>query len=184
MVFLGAPSGWASAFLLFVTAIFTLAPYVLLSGRADRRGKEIERALADALDQITVCVEAGLSFEAALARVAESEGALSREFAPAAPGHPDRDPARRAMENLLERSDVPDLRGFVHAFSHAERYGVPIAQVLRVQAAEMRDKRRQRAEERAMKIPVKIIFPVMLCILPALFVVLMGPAVMRIKDIF
>ena len=78
----------------------------------------------------------------------------------------------------------PDLRGFVHAFSHADRYGVPIAQVLRVQAAELRDKRRQRAEERAMKIPVKIIFPVMLCILPALFVVLMGPAVMRIKDIF
>ena len=81
MVFLSAPSVGRLAFLLFVTAIFTFAPYVVLSGRADRRAKEIERALADALDQITICVEAGLSFEAALARVAESEGALSREFA-------------------------------------------------------------------------------------------------------
>jgi tight adherence protein C len=88
------------------------------------------------------------------------------------------------MESLLERTDVPDLRAFVRAFGHAERYGIPIARVLRVQAAELRDKRRQRAEERALKIPVKLIFPVVLCILPALFVVLMGSAAMRISEMF
>jgi tight adherence protein C len=79
---------------------------------------------------------------------------------------------------------VADVRSFVHSFMHAERYGVPIAQVLRSQSSEMRDKRRQRAEERAAKIPVKLVFPLTLCILPALFVVVAGPAVVRISHAF
>jgi tight adherence protein C len=76
------------------------------------------------------------------------------------------------------------MRGFVHAFMHAERFGIPVAHVLRSQAAELRDKRKQRAEERAMKIPVKLVFPLTLCILPALFVVVAGPAVVRITNSF
>ena len=83
-------------------------------------------------------------------------------------------PRSQALENLLDRTDVADLRGFVHAFTHAERYGIPIAQVLRTQSSDLREKRRQRAEEHAMKIPVKLTFPLVLCILPALFIVVAG----------
>ncbi|MGH8977465.1 MAG: type II secretion system F family protein, partial [Acidimicrobiia bacterium] len=184
MLFLTSPSAGRFLFLVFITGVFAFAPDVVLAGRADRRRTEIERALADALDQITICVEAGLSFEAALARVAQSDGALSGEFGRLLQDIQIGIPRARAMESLLERTDVPDLRAFVRAFGHAERYGIPIARVLRVQAAELRDKRRQRAEERALKIPVKLIFPVVLCILPALFVVLMGSAVMRISEMF
>jgi tight adherence protein C len=182
--FLDSPSVGRFVFLLLLVGILAFAPDVLISGRADRRQQEIERALADALDQITICVEAGLSFEAALARVAHSKGALSAEFGRLLQDIQFGIPRAQAMEQLLERTDVKDLRAFVHAFGHAERYGIPIAQVLRVQAAELRDKRRQRAEERALKIPVKLVFPVVLCILPALFVVLMGPAAMRIAESF
>jgi tight adherence protein C len=91
-------------------------------------------------------------------------------------------PRRAALEQMLQRTDVVDLRHFVVAIAQAERHGVPIAQVLRIQADELREKRRQRAEERALKIPVKLVFPLILCILPALFVVLMGPAAIRIAN--
>ena len=184
LFFLGAPSLGRFLFLALVAGLGAFAPDALLSSRADNRQHAIELDLADSLDQITVCVEAGLSFEAALARVAQKEGPLSSEFGRLLQDIQIGIPRARALENLLERTDVPDLRGFVHAFSHAERYGIPIAQVLRVQAAELRDKRRQRAEERALKIPVKLVFPVVLCILPALFVVLAGPAAVRISESF
>ncbi len=88
------------------------------------------------------------------------------------------------MVNLAERTDVADVRHFCVAVIQAESYGVPIAHVLRVQAAEHRLKRRQRAEEQAMKIPVKVIFPLILCILPTLFIILMGPAAIRIMRTF
>jgi tight adherence protein C len=91
-------------------------------------------------------------------------------------------PRRAALEQMLERTDVADLRHFVVAIAQAERHGVPIAQVLRIQADELREKRRQHAEERALKIPVKLVFPLVLCVLPALFVVLMGPAAIRISS--
>jgi tight adherence protein C len=184
VVFLGSPSFPRFLMLGLFTGVFAFAPDALLASRADDRQREIERALADALDQVTVCVEAGLSFEAALARVAQSRGALSNEFGRMLQDIQIGIPRARALENLLERTDVPDLRAFVHAIGHAESYGIPIAHVLRVQAEELRDKRRQRAEERAMKIPVKLVFPVVLCILPALFVVLAGPAALRITDAF
>jgi tight adherence protein C len=155
-LFVSEPGTMRFLFLGLLGCLGWFAPDLIIGRRADDRQREIERTLADALDQITVCVEAGLSFEAAVARLA----------------------------NLLERTDVADIRSFVHAFSHGERYGIPIAKVLRAQSAEMRDKRRQRAEERAMKIPVKLVFPLTLCILPALFVVVAGPAVVRISHSF
>ena len=85
-----------------------------------------------------------------------------------------------ALRHLADRSTVPDLKSFVFAIIQSEGYGLPIAQVLRVQAAELRDKRRQRAEERALKIPVLLIFPLAFGIFPALFIVLLGPAAIRI----
>ena len=91
---------------------------------------------------------------------------------------------RQAYDSLGTRTDVPDLRMFVRAIVQADKYGVAVADVLRTQAAEMRMKRRQRAEQRAMQIPVKVIFPLMLCILPVLFIVLLGPAVLDIIKVF
>jgi tight adherence protein C len=87
------------------------------------------------------------------------------------------------MRNLADRSDVPELRAFVLAMVQADIFGVSVANVLRVQARDMRVKRRQLAEERAMKVPIKVLFPVLFCIFPALFVVILGPAIMRIADV-
>jgi tight adherence protein C len=173
-------------FVLFVlsTGIGFMLPDAWMGHRADARQKEIERGLADALDQITVCVESGLSFEAAVARVADGKGALADELTHLLQDIQIGIPRAQALEQLLTRTDVGDLRGFVHSFTHAERYGIPIAQVLRTQATEMREKRAQRAEERAMKIPVKLVFPLVLCILPALFVVVAGPGIIRISNAF
>ena len=89
---------------------------------------------------------------------------------------------REAFAKLLKRTESADLKQFVNALTQAERLGMPLADVLRVQAEEMRKKRRMRAEETALKIPVKLVFPLLLCILPALFVVIIGPAIIRISD--
>ena len=155
----------------------------LMDLRARERQSTIERELPDLLDQITICVEAGLGFEAAMAKVAENDGPLPAELGRTLQDIQIGITRDRALEGLLARTDVTDLRTFVHAFVQAERYGIPVAHVLRVQADEMREKRRVRAEERAMKMPVKIVFPVVMCILPALFVVVAGPAAIRISKI-
>jgi tight adherence protein C len=181
MILLASPSLMGLLLLLLVAGIGFMLPDVLIARRADDRQREIERNLADALDQITVCVEAGLSFEAAVARVADGKGPLADELMRLLQDIQIGIPRTQALENLLDRTDVADLRGFVHAFTHAERYGIPIAQVLRTQSTELREKRRQRAEEHAMKIPVKLTFPLVLCILPALFIVVAGPAAIRIS---
>jgi tight adherence protein C len=166
------------------TAIGWFGPDIMINRKAEARQQEIERTLADALDQITVCVESGLSFEAAVARVADGKGALAHELVHVLQDIQIGIPRSQALDNLLARTNVMDLRAFVHSFQHAERYGIPIAQVLRAQSRELRDKRRQRAEERAMKIPVKLVFPLVLCILPSLFIVVAGPAVVRISHTF
>jgi tight adherence protein C len=144
------------------------------------RQAEIQMALPDILDQITVCVEAGLGFDAALQRVAVSNhnllaDELSRTLQDIRLGVP----RAQALHGLLDRTDVQDLRLFVRALIQAERSGIPIARVLLVQSDEVREKRRQAAEERAMKLPVLLVMPLVLCILPSLFTVIMGPAVLR-----
>jgi tight adherence protein C len=159
------------------------APDALLSGRADRRQTAIRQALPDTLDQVTISVEAGLGFEAALARVARSgEGPLAEEVLRTLQDVQAGMSRTQALKRLAERTDVDELRHFVLAIVQAESYGVPIAQVLRVQSRELRVKRRQLAEERAQKLPVKILFPLVLCILPTMFIVLLGPAAIRIAN--
>ncbi len=156
-------------------------PDLILGGRAKERQQEIEVALADTLDQVTISVEAGLAFEGALARAARSgEGALAIELMRTLQEMQLGASRQEALRNLANRTEVPDLRTFIFAVIQAEGYGLPIAQVLRVQAAELRDKRRMRAEEKALKVPVKIIFPLVACIFPSLFIVLLGPAAIRI----
>ena len=160
-----------------------LLPDLLLWGRARERQELIQRALPDTLDQMTISVEAGLGFDAALQRVGSTgEGPLAEELRRTLQEITIGVPRRQAFEHLLQRTDVPELRHFVFAIRQAEQYGLPVANVLRVQALELRVLRRQRAEERAQKMPVKIVFPLVFCIFPSLFIVVLGPAVLRIWD--
>jgi tight adherence protein C len=158
-------------------------PDILIKNNADKRQKEIQKQLPDFLDQITVGVEAGLGLDAAMSRTAKSNGGpLAEEFRRTLQ-HVQAGLSRgEALRGLANRNKVVELRQFVASILQAEQFGIPMAQVLRVQAAEQRRKRRQRAEEKAMKLPVKVLFPLILCILPALFVVLIGPAALNIMD--
>lgn len=158
-------------------------PDVILRDRATARIETVRRALPDTIDQVTIAVEAGLGFEAALARaVSGGEGPLADEVNRTLQDIQLGVPRADALGNLAKRMELPELHRLVSAIQQSERYGVPIANVLRVQAGELRDRRRQRAEEHAMKIPVKVVLPLVLCILPALFIVVLGPAVMRLME--
>ncbi len=162
-----------------------LIPETLLSRRVEERQKQIEYALPDTIDQITVTVEAGLSFDGAIQRAGEEgNGPLAEELLKSINDMQIGMTRDEALEALLERTDVPSLRGFVLSIRQASKYGLPIARVLRVQSNEMREKRRAKAEEKAMQIPVKITFPLVFCILPALFLVILGPAGIQITQNF
>ena len=152
---------------------------------SDKRQAQIGLELADMLDQITIGVEAGLGFDAAMARASKaSSGPLAEEFHRTI-SHIHAGLSRaEALRGLSTRNKIPELRQFVGAILQADQYGIPMAQVLRVQAGEQRRKRRQRAEEKAMKLPVKILFPLIVCIMPVLFIVLVGPAGIRIAHSF
>jgi tight adherence protein C len=160
-------------------------PNVVLTNAVQRRQSEIRSALADSIDLLTICVEAGLGFDAALAHVSRNtDGPLADEFYRTLQEVQLGRSRNEAMRNLAARSNVPELRAFVLAMVQADVFGVSVANVLRIQAKDMRVKRRQLAEERAMKVPIKVLFPVLFCIFPALFVVILGPAIMRIAEVF
>jgi tight adherence protein C len=162
-----------------------LGPDMILRGRGDDRAKKIQLALPDFMDQVTLAVEAGLGFESALARVtANGSDVLSIEIARTLQDIQLGVPRAEALDSLSGRCGVPDLRHFVTAIRQAERHGLSIAGVLRVQSNEIRDKRRQRAEEHAMKIPVKVLFPLVACILPSIFIVILGPGALRMARAF
>jgi len=174
-----ARSGSRSSLLvaLFAGAVGYVGPDAIVARMARARQLVIGNQLPDTLDQLTICVEAGLGFDAALARIARSgRGPLAEEITLLLQELRVGVPRREALNNLLIRTDVPELRQFVHAVIQADSYGVPISRVLRAQAGEQREKRRFRAEERAMKLPVKVIFPLVFCILPTVFIVVLGPA--------
>lgn len=162
---------------------FYMAPDYQLKSLATTRSREIDYQLPDVLDQMTVSVEAGLGFDAALARVVkEDDGPLIEELGRAMQDVQLGVRRSDALGAILNRTDSTDLRHFLLALTQAERLGMPLARVLRIQAKEMRHKRRMRAEEAAMKTPVKLVFPLIMCILPSLFVVIMGPAAIRIME--
>ncbi|QDC26769.1 type II secretion system F family protein [Georgenia yuyongxinii] len=167
------------------TIVLYFLPELLLLSRGMERRERIQAELADTLDQMTIAVEAGLGFDSAMARAGQNgTGALADELLRTLQDIQLGQARRQAYEALATRADVPDLRRFVRAVVQADAFGIAIGDVLRTQAGEMRLKRRQRAEEKAMQIPVKVIFPLMLCILPVLFIVLLGPAVMDIMQAF
>lgn len=160
-------------------------PDLLLHNIGLKRQDELRRGLADALDMLTVCVEAGQGFDAALLQVARSvKGPIAGEFARVLAEIQIGKARGEAFSSLSARTNVPEVKTFVTALVQADRLGLPIGQVLREQALQMRLIRRQRAEEQAQKVPVKILFPLMLCILPALFVVVIGPAAIRTITLF
>ncbi|MGF1668330.1 MAG: type II secretion system F family protein [Acidimicrobiia bacterium] len=162
-----------------------LLPDVWLNRRIEDRQNAMLRALPDTLDLLVISVEAGLGFDSALARVvATVPGPLSEEFFRILQETRVGVSRRDAMRHLMDRTDLDELRSFLLAMLQAEAFGVAIARVLRVQADEMRTKRRQRAQEKAFAAPVKIVFPLVFCIFPALFIVLLGPAALSISRAF
>lgn len=168
----------------FGTALGALLPDVYLSSRIRARRHEVVTSLPDALDLLMVSVEAGLGFDMALVKVAERfKGALAEEFRRLLHEMKLGRPRREAFRDMAERVGVDDLRAFVGALTQADQLGVSIGNILRLQAGQMRRKRRQRAEEMAMKAPIKMLFPLVFFIFPALFVVLLGPAVIQIMRV-
>jgi len=167
-----------------LVAVLIFGPDAILNRRVDERKKEIRTKLADVMDLLVISVEAGLGFEQALDRVVSSvPGPLTQEFGRMlgeVRAGSSRANAMRAMEH---RCDIPELRSFVLAILQADTFGVSIGRVLRAQADEMRIKRRQMAQERAQKAPVKMMIPMVFCVFPALFVVVIGPAIINITKV-
>lgn len=178
------------SFLVFVFMLLFFAfGYIIPDGIIDRRGSErilsIQRDLSDTIDQLTMMVQAGLGLDAAIARLARSgNGPLAEEFSKVIRDM--RVGASRgvALNNLANRVDIPELRSFVAALAQADLLGIAVSETLEIQAGEARAKRRQTAEEEAMKLPVKILFPMVVCNFPVLFIVLIGPNILRISDTF
>jgi tight adherence protein C len=170
-----------------LTALMALTgfymPVLWLNSKIRRRQDEIVKALPDALDLLTVCVEAGLGFDAAMAKVNEKwDNELSLAFGRVLQEIRLGRLRREALRDMANRMEVPDVTTFVAAIIQAEQLGVSIAKVLRIQSDQMRIRRRQRAEENAQKAPVKILFPMVLLIFPSLFIVLLGPAALTVKN--
>ncbi|MBE3075235.1 MAG: type II secretion system F family protein [Actinobacteria bacterium] len=162
-----------------------MLPDLLLMNTGAKRQEVLRRGLADALDMLTVCVEAGQGFDGAILQVAKSvEGPVAGEFARVLAEIQIGKSRGAAFSSLAARSKVPEIRTFVTALVQADRLGLPIGGVLREQSVQMRLIRRQRAEEKAQKVPVKILLPMLLCIFPALFIVVIGPGVIRMIGAF
>ncbi len=160
-------------------------PEASLNRAIDDRRKEMEKQLPDIIDLLVISVEAGLGFESAMGRVVQNvPGELSREFQRTLQETRVGVSRHEALKNMAERTDVDDLNSFILALIQADQFGVSIARMLRVQADEMRVRRRQRIQEKAFAAPVKMIFPMLFCIFPSIFIVILGPAVFGILDTF
>lgn len=158
-------------------------PKLWLTSKVEARQREIKLALPDTLDLLTIALEAGLGFDAALARVVgANRSPLSDELYRLLQEVRIGISRQEALKGLANRTEVPDLDQFITAVNQADVFGISIGRVLRIQAHELRQKRSQYAEERAAKTPVKLLFPLILCIFPALFTVLVGPAAITIMD--
>lgn len=162
-----------------------ILPETWLSRRIRSRQKKILRAIPDTLDLLTVSVRAGLSFDGALAKVVEkTSGPLADEFRRSLAEVRVGKVRREALRDIIGRTDVPSLTTFIGAIIQAEQLGVPIAKVLQVQSEQLRIERRQHAEEMAQKAPIKMLFPLVGCIFPSLFIVLLGPALILVFRAF
>ena len=183
MVFLFSmgPAGWnwlrkSIVILIFILIGFYI-PELLLTSRIQRRQKEARKAMPDALDLLTICVEAGLGFDGAMAKVNDKwDNELSRAFGRALREIQLGKLRREALKDMADRLGLPEMTSFVAAVIQSEQLGVSLAKVLRIQSDQMRIKRRQRAEEEAHKAPIKMLIPMALLIFPSICIVLMTPA--------
>jgi len=189
MVSILSPNRWALGQTVLVVGIFTALgfffPQLWLQGRINARQKDIRKAMPDALDLLTICVEAGLGFEAAMSKVSEKwenqlSVALLRAIREIQLGKPRRD----ALRDMAERIGIPEMTSFVAAVIQSEILGVSLAKVLRIQSDQMRVKRRQRAQEEAGQAPIKMIVPLALLIFPSIFIILLTPAAIQMSRAF
>lgn len=166
-----------------MTAFGFFMPAIWLGSRIRSRQGEIVKALPDALDLLTICVEAGLGFDASISKITEKwEDPLAMEFGRVIQEIQLGKLSREALRDMSDRMDVPDVTTFIAAVVQAQQLGVSMSKVLRIQSDQMRMRRRQRAEEKAHQAPVKMLFPMAFLIFPALFIVLLGPAVILIME--
>ena len=182
-------SKWPLGRVVLVVGIFTALgfffPQLWLQGRINRRQNEVRKAMPDALDLLTICVEAGLGFDAAMAKVSEKwENELSIMFGRCIREVQLGKPQREALRDMAERLGLPELTSFVAAVVQSQILGVSLAKVLRIQSDQMRMKRRQFAEELAHKAPVKMIIPMALLTFPSIMIILMAPAGFQIAKAF
>lgn len=177
----GAEPGKRFLYALGAAGLGFLLPVMFLRSMIDRRKQSIIKKFPDALDLMTICVDAGLIFDAAMQKVHEKwDDALAREFGRVTYELQLGKSRRQALKDMSDRMDLPDVTSFVATILQAEQLGVSIGKVLRIQSEQMRLRRRQRAEEKAQQAPVKMLFPMVFLIFPAMFVVLLGPAMLRI----
>ena len=187
LVFSMGSIAWTWGRKLFLTGIFSLVgfymPQLLLQSKINSRQDEIRRSLPDALDLLTICVQAGLGFDASMSRVAEKwEDALADEFSRSLREIQLGNVRRIALRNMSDRIGISEMTSFVAAIIQSEQLGVSMAKVLGIQADQMRVRRRQIAEEKAQQAPVKMLFPMALLIFPSLMVILLGPAALQLMD--
>jgi tight adherence protein C len=168
--------------LIFGVVGFFVPDYWVLTER-DKRQAAMRDSAADTIDQLTIVVEAGLGFDAALDRVANtSEGPLALELQRTAEDMRSGIPRDQALKGLADRTQIPEIRQLVTALVQAQRHGTPLASTLRVQSAELRDKRTQRIEEKAAKLATKMVAPIVICFLPVFFIVILVPALATLAD--
>ena len=185
LLFAGNPTPTLAGMGIFLTIFLYFLPDLLIYNTGTKRQEAIKLEFPNTLDQMLISVEAGLGFEAAMERASmQGAGPLAHELMRTLQDIQVGRPRREAYEALSERCSVPDIRSFVLAVIQADKYGIGIASVLRAQAKQARVKRRQNAEEKAMKLPVKVLFPLLFCIFPVLFIVLLGPAAIKIIQAF
>jgi tight adherence protein C len=186
LYFLGTTRGLIVGGLLALMGF--MLPSFWLSRQVEKRKKLIANGLPDALDLLIVCVEAGMGLDQGLAKAAEelavSHPALAEELVVITTEIRAGKPRMEAFKNFAERTKVPDVRQLVSMLVQTDRFGTSIAQALRTQAEVSRTKRRQRAEERAQKLGVKLVFPLVFCLFPAMYVVTLGPAVIKFVRFF
>jgi tight adherence protein C len=177
----GGTIAMALLFTLVGGAVGYIAPVLWLGKKVAARGLAMTLQLPDALDLLTISVEAGLGFDAALAKVVEKmEGPLVDEFRQALAEVRMGRTRREALRDVADRADAQPISNFIGAIVQAEQLGVPIAKVLQIQSNQLRIERRQRAEEAAAKAPVKMLFPMVGCIFPTIFIVILGPAIVTV----
>ncbi len=186
LVFLFAPFNpflTKLALSIFSAFVGFLLPDIRISRAADARQKAIRSDLPEVMDQLTVIVESGLGFDSALRKVVQSsEGPLVEEFARVLYAIRLGQTRHDALGQVVDRTDVEELKQFISAIRQADHLGIPIARILRTQSEQMRELQRLAAEEAAMRLPVKLIFPMVFCMLPALFIVLIGPVIIRVAQ--